>query len=208
MDRINEPQYTRNVTAALTTCEQPHMAYLDVTTGLEIWKPVVEAPEKYEVSSLGRVRSLVTGKLKRQFPRSKCNPEQQYPCVGIYPHGGKQPTIRAVHILMLEAFIGPRPSGNVGRHLDDDKHRNVLTNLAWGTHEDNEADKRRNQHDLDTFGERHYHAKYSDAQVEAIRASAGTARDVAMRLGVKSSFVADIRLGRSRKRKTAEAPCK
>lgn len=53
-----------------------------------------------------------------------------------------------VHVLVLETFDGPRPepvSGEriEGRHLDGDQLNNDLENLRWGTHRENEQDKRR-----------------------------------------------------------------
>lgn len=40
----------------------------------------------------------------------------------------------AVHILVAEAFLGPRPGGmEECRHLDGDKLNNRADNLRWGT---------------------------------------------------------------------------
>jgi hypothetical protein len=44
-----------------------------------------------------------------------------------------------VHICVLLAWHG-RPEG---RHLNGDQHDNTPGNLAWGSHRDNERDKRR-----------------------------------------------------------------
>ena len=40
---------------------------------------------------------------------------------------------RKVHILVLEAFIGPRPPGQLGCHKNDDASNNSLANLEWGS---------------------------------------------------------------------------
>ena len=48
-----------------------------------------------------------------------------------------------VHVLVLEAFVGPRPQGLVCRHLDGDKRNNRVDNLKWGTHAENWEDRRR-----------------------------------------------------------------
>ena len=45
--------------------------------------------------------------------------------------------------LVAFAFIGPRPDGNVVRHLDGNKDNNRADNLAYGTHQDNADDDRR-----------------------------------------------------------------
>jgi hypothetical protein len=50
-----------------------------------------------------------------------------------------------VHLFVLDAYIGPRPTPDAeGRHLDDDPDNNRLDNLAWGSAFDNAADRRRN----------------------------------------------------------------
>jgi len=42
---------------------------------------------------------------------------------------------------MLAAFHGEKPDGYEARHLDGDKLNNHPSNLAWGTHSENECDK-------------------------------------------------------------------
>lgn len=46
-----------------------------------------------------------------------------------------------VHRLVLEAFVGPRPSGAACRHLDGNSLNNQLRNLAWGTYRENAIDR-------------------------------------------------------------------
>ena len=49
-----------------------------------------------------------------------------------------------VHILVLTAFVGPRPEGMYGLHWDDDPDNNHLSNLRWGTPSENSLDANRN----------------------------------------------------------------
>jgi hypothetical protein len=58
-----------------------------------------------------------------------------------------------LHVLILTAFVGPRPEGMWCRHLDGDPGNNALSNLRWGTQRENEADKGR--HGRKACGERH-----------------------------------------------------
>ncbi|WP_082971209.1 HNH endonuclease signature motif containing protein [Mycobacterium sp. 852002-51971_SCH5477799-a] len=47
---------------------------------------------------------------------------------------------RRVHRLVLEAFVGPAPSGTFGCHLDGDPANNRLNNLRWDTQANNLRD--------------------------------------------------------------------
>jgi hypothetical protein len=169
---------------------------------LEEWRPVVEAPEKYEVSTHGRVRSLPGGRRKGGILRQSTRNKDGYLCVGLYPNGGKQPKVRNVHILMLEAFVGPRPRGGVARHLNDVPSDNRLDNLAWGTYAENEADKRRNGGDLNAKGERHYHSKYTDEDIRRVHRmleQGHSPTEIAGDTGVGRATVYDVRCGRTRR---------
>ena len=86
--------------------------------------------DRYEVSDLGRVRSVdvrLGGRVLKQELTDR------YPRVCLMTPEGKKIT-RRVHVLVLEAFKGPRPVGQVGRHLDDNPLNCALSNLEWGTH--------------------------------------------------------------------------
>lgn len=72
-----------------------------------------------------------------------------------------------VHILVLEAFVGPRPEGMEGCHEDDDPSNNHVSNLKWGTRQDNAKDASRNG--KLAFGERNGYAKLTDEVVRDIR---------------------------------------
>lgn len=94
-----------------------------------------------------------------------------YLAVAIRPDGqrkhGDNPKTRYVHRLMLEAFVGPCPSGMVACHINDKRDDNRLENLRWGTHKSNSADALRNG-GIKVGGESP-HAKLSDKDVEIIR---------------------------------------
>lgn len=73
----------------------------------------------------------------------------------------------SVHTAVCVAFHGPRPDGQLVRHLDGDPLNNRSDNLAWRTYTDNEADKK--LHDRHLVGERHHMAKLTEADVREIR---------------------------------------
>src|SRR5262249_51794091 len=87
------------------------------------WAPVTRDP-RYTVSDTGLVHSI-RGALK-PTPDS-----QGYPTVRIGPRHVR------IHTLVLEAFIGPRPSRMVTRHLNGIPSDNRLENLVYGTHQEN-----------------------------------------------------------------------
>lgn len=107
----------------------------------ENWKPVLGHP-KYEVSDLGRVRSLDMecrfGNRHWIKPGQMLKPQRQklgYLHVNLA--GGHR---RLVHHLVLEAFVGPRPEGMETLHANDVRDDNRLENLSWGTHQRNLID--------------------------------------------------------------------
>jgi hypothetical protein len=57
---------------------------------------------------------------------------------------GPKRYLRRLHILVLEAFVGPRPAGMYGLHWDDDPCNNHISNLRWDTPSANTFDKIRN----------------------------------------------------------------
>ena len=47
---------------------------------------------------------------------------------------------RLIHRMVLETFVGPCPKGMETRHLDCNKLNNKLSNLCWGTQQENLED--------------------------------------------------------------------
>jgi len=72
-----------------------------------------------------------------------------------------------VHILVLETFVGLRPMGYECRHLDGTRINNHVTNLAWGTHSENQLDRR--LHRTAKQGEKSHYAKLKTDDVLQIR---------------------------------------
>ena len=76
--------------------------------------------------------------------------------------------MHGVHVLVLETFVGKRPTPrhHAAHSNENDRTRNTLDNLEWKLPEDNEADKKR--HGTVRGGGK----KEPAADVERIRASA------------------------------------
>lgn len=71
-----------------------------------------------------------------------------------------------IHLLVLEAFAGPRPLGMVACHNDGDRTNNVPSNLRWDTHEANQQDKR--THGTLACGSKVGTSRLTEAQVREI----------------------------------------
>lgn len=116
---------------------------------MERWLPVPEWEGLYEISSLGRVRSLPRltssglrgGKiLKPREYRTKSGRLQHVYVVFVAP-GHKRMTY-SVHKLVMLAFVGPRPDGMQTRHLNGNPADNRYPeNLVYGTPEENMKDR-------------------------------------------------------------------
>lgn len=72
-----------------------------------------------------------------------------------------------VHVMLLDAFVGPRPEQMEIRHLDGNPKNNNLKNLAYGTVEQNAND--RILHGTQPRGSSHPRAKLDDASVITMR---------------------------------------
>src|SRR3954447_13992198 len=105
---------------------------------LELWKPF-PGFSFYEVSSLGRIRSLdktISHKNRFAFCTDvkkgkllKITPEP-YPHVTLHADDGKSQTIANIHRLVCEAFHGtPPPDRPHTLHWDDNRQNNRSSNL-------------------------------------------------------------------------------
>jgi len=72
-----------------------------------------------------------------------------------------------VHRLVAAAFHGPAPEGTEVRHLDGDQLNNAPSNLKWGTHLENIADK--SAHGTLAVGSSNGNSKLTEDQVRTIR---------------------------------------
>lgn len=103
--------------------------------------------EHYEVSSLGRVRSLARSWIKANGVRITIATnvlkgwigDGGYPRVSLHDSSGVSRQ-RHVHSLVALAFLGPRPEGQEVRHLNDVSDDNRLENIAYGTSRQNKLD--------------------------------------------------------------------
>ena len=108
----------------------------------EIWKDVVEYEGYYQVSNLGRVRSLDRiasngRKIKGKILSTKVNTPPYYPRVSLSVNGKMK--LVQVHRLVAQAFVynpDPEHKTQVG-HKDESRTNNRADNLEWVTPKEN-----------------------------------------------------------------------
>lgn len=166
----------------------------------ETWRPVFGWEQFYEVSDLGRIRSMIRVGSRTQ-PNKKYGGYLLRP--SLTPNGylvvylistSRQRVRRYVHRLVLEAFVGPQPAGKEGAHNNGIRVDCGLLNLRWATRSENHSDK--NSHGTQFRGETAPMAKLTDELVRKIRTLCGSMSDakIARNVGVCAETVRNVRL--------------
>ena len=107
---------------------------------IEEWKDIKGYEGLYQVSNLGRVKSLKFGKeriLKTGVDR------YGYISVNLYKNNKRK--LCKVHRLVAEAFIPNLENKPEVNHLDEDKTNNMVSNLEWCTRNENVNNGTRNK---------------------------------------------------------------
>lgn len=99
----------------------------------EIWLPIEGWGEVYEVSSLGRVRSLRSGNILAGHRHPSGH-------VMVRLTDGPRRERIYLHRIVAAAFLPNPQNYPVVRHLKDDPSDNRACALAWGTYSDNRMD--------------------------------------------------------------------
>jgi DNA-binding XRE family transcriptional regulator len=133
---------------------------------VEIWKPSINYEGLYEISNLGRIKSLINnhGTLREKILKPIKN-NTGYFCVFLC----KNKIIKRynIHRLILEAFVGPCPIGKEACHNDGNRENYSIENLRWGTRKENFEDRTRHGNSL--IGIKNPRAKLNEKQVRIIK---------------------------------------
>jgi hypothetical protein len=112
---------------------------------METWKPVPGFDGYYEVSDLGRIRSVDRVIQRNNGTTQRRNGKvlrpgltRGYPHLNLCKNGELYP--RYVHTLVLQAFVGECPENMECLHKDGNPKNARLENLRWGTSSENSRD--------------------------------------------------------------------
>lgn len=170
------------------------------------WRPIAGLEDRYEVSDQGQVRSLPRVTMRGnafQRVRGKLIAQRQsadgYKRVTLITPTGR--VHKQVHRLVAEAFCDKRQGCNVVNHIDNCPGNNWATNLEWTTPLGNSEHmwgQGRGRVPV-MRGEQSPAYKYTEDQaisaIKQLREGVSHSQ-IAIRLGVTRSFVADISCGR------------
>lgn len=146
--------------------------------------------EGYLVDEHGNVFRYKAGKLRLRKASNRGAARRLYPFVHLVKDGVCHPKL--ISHIVLEAFVGPKPSADMqALHRDDNQFNNCVSNLYWGTRSQNAIDKVR-------LGKcvGHVNQKLTCAAVRELRARlAGgeRGRDLAKAYGLAESTVSQIK---------------
>lgn len=152
----------------------------------ETWRPIIDGSD-YEVSNLGRVKSLRRGILLKPNRRRDG-----------YTEVHVKRRHRLIHRMVLESFVGVAGPSHEAGHLNGTRDDNRLLNLSWVTAKKNA--EQRAGHGRTCRGSRHPRARLTDAKVIDIlemRSGGSGYRTIAAAFGVPESAIRAILRGRN-----------
>lgn len=135
----------------------------------EVWKPIPSFEGFYEISNIGRVRSvdrvLSHGRSRRGIMLKTKISQSGHINARLCKNGAHH--WKWVHRLVLEAFVGKGTVGDVCCHNNGQPSDNRVENLRWDTPAGNEADKI--THGTIMCGSKNGMSRLSDDDIRSIR---------------------------------------
>lgn len=151
----------------------------------ESWLPVKGTDGRYEISNLGRVRSVY------KSIRATVHGRGGYRRILLSKDGRRR--LWMVHRLVAEAFIGDAPPGYQVNHIDSDRANNASSNLEYVTPKGNQAHSwHTTQRQPPHRGETTPFAKLTEndvIQIRRMRAEGRTYKEIAAHFNTKPANV-------------------
>lgn len=155
---------------------------------MEVWKRIHNLRGDYSVSDCGGVRNNATG-LRLTPIKTGYKKHQQYDTVQLRDAGNRLRNYK-VHVLVAEAFIGPRLPGMFVLHNDGITANNLASNLRYGTASNNTQDSRAHNQC------KHKISVATAEEIRRRRASGERGRNLATEYGVSEQLICDIHKNR------------
>lgn len=169
---------------------------------MEIWKDIENFEGIYQVSNMGRVRSLdrqihykdgrignFTGIILKQGVCRK-----GYPIVYL-SKGSKKKAIK-VHRLVALTFVKKHQKKNQVNHIDGDKSNNIFTNLEWCDNSENQIHAYANGLNSVSRGESNGNNKYSLSiiiELKKMLKIGKTYKEIINKLNVSKSLIYHVK---------------
>lgn len=131
----------------------------------EIWKDILDYEGLYQVSNLGRVKSL-------RFKKEKILKQQKnnYKYLQVnFCKNNNHKTHRTHQLVMLSFKLDKKFDYSEINHIDGNKENNTIDNLEWCTHKENMQHAIENN--LSNKGEKNGMSKLNEQQIRIIRLS-------------------------------------
>lgn len=175
-------------------CDPGGLALFFIFMENEEWRPVKDYEEAYEVSNMGRVRSLKR-KVRNRHPTGqvvkgrfvKLCVSNGYHVMNLWK-SNKHRTVR-VHRLVAEAFIENPFNYPEVNHINLVRSDNRVENLEWCTHRGNM--KHAYDHGKIPIGDRHKCAKLTNENVLEIRDAFSKENNIGLRRA-RDGFVREL----------------
>jgi len=155
---------------------------------MENWE-TINGFKDYMVSDLGRVKMTANKASRKERVLKPLIQGSGYYRVALYSN--KKPYFKSIHRLVASHFIKNPNDKEQVNHLDGNKINNAASNLEWCTYRENLDHAVKNR--LSSCGERNGRAKLSYTDVDNIRSSKSTSKDLASHYGVHKSTIDRIK---------------
>lgn len=163
----------------------------------EIWKDIKGYEGLYQVSNLGNVKGIRRRGSCGGILKPDIKEFSGYLRVTLCKNNKTKRF--QIHRLVLEAFVGPRPSDNhFGMHKDNNTGNNIYTNLSWGTPQENSDHRTASGNNVSynlPRGSKHYASKIKEDDIKIIfelHNSGISNKNIALKFNVNPSQIGRI----------------
>lgn len=167
----------------------------------EIWLPVVGYENLYEISNLGRVKSLSKVGSKKELIR-KTGTDVRNGYVTIILRKNNIPLTKRVHSLVVEAFLKIKTNRKiVCNHKDGNKQNNKLSNLEVISQKENVLHSIRSGNTRIPIKDERYNSKIKESDFQTLNnlfKEGKTSKEIAKIFNVNPTTISRIRSGKRR----------